>query len=629
MLTSRLFRTTMAAFSTLLIVAFLLAWNVVWSAAPAQANDEPADESGRMVMVLDSSGSMKEPASGGQSKIAAAKSALGQVIGSLPENQAVGLRVYGAKVFSRDQPGACQDSQLVVPVETGNRSDLRSAVKTYRPFGETPIGYALQEAGKDLGNEGQRTIVLVSDGEPTCDPDPCEVARDLAKQGVNLKIDVVGLDVDGSARKKLQCIAAAGHGTYYDASGAADLAASLEKLATRAFRPFAFSGTPVTGTLAPEGAPALEAGEQYLDKVGEAGQPVHYSIERQIPGSTLSVGATARPNAPRGQMQVTITAPDGTECSRSFATSHEMTITQGIVTSGANSYNEGVPACQQADSLLVTVEETSFSDDITDSPLEIVAAEEPPAENIASLPPAAEDPGEATAWKPGAGKAGAVAGTAFADAPLIEPGDYKGALLPGEIQFFKVDVDWGQQLQAQFHTDTPNATLADALGQVTGANVLLYGPDRADIADTRFLVDDTEPTTEPAQAAQVRYRNREQSGTEIAAASRAGEYYVGVSLDEKDGPSFLVPFTLSVKTAGTTQGAPVYAEPSDAASQPTAEPSDAASQPTDEPSDDQSDQENAAGSNDGGGAGMVVGALGLLALAGAGYLVYRSRATST
>jgi Ca-activated chloride channel family protein len=66
-------------------------------------------------------------------------------------------------------------------VETGNRSALRQALRTYRPYGETPIGFALQEAAEDLGDEGRRTVVLVSDGEPTCDPDPCEVARDLSE----------------------------------------------------------------------------------------------------------------------------------------------------------------------------------------------------------------------------------------------------------------------------------------------------------------------------------------------------------------------------------------------------------------------------------------------------------------
>ncbi|WP_141711915.1 vWA domain-containing protein, partial [Jiangella alba] len=169
-------------------------------------------------------------------RIDAAKDALRQVIAGLPDDQEVGLRVYGAEVFSQNDPGACTDSQLIAAPDTGNRDALTAALDDYEPYGETPIGHALQEAGKDLGTEGPRTIVLVSDGEPTCAPDPCEVATQLAGDGVDVRIDVVGLDVDEAARDKLRCIADNGHGTYYDAKDADDLVRSLDTSTTRASR---------------------------------------------------------------------------------------------------------------------------------------------------------------------------------------------------------------------------------------------------------------------------------------------------------------------------------------------------------------------------------------------------------
>ena len=66
-----------------------------------------------MMLVLGASGSMAEPAAGGQAKIDAAKSALTAVVDALPDEQPVGLRVYGATVFSASEPGACTDSQKV------------------------------------------------------------------------------------------------------------------------------------------------------------------------------------------------------------------------------------------------------------------------------------------------------------------------------------------------------------------------------------------------------------------------------------------------------------------------------------------------------------------------------------
>lgn len=129
-------RRLLALISCTLLAATLL--------APAPAAH--ADPASKMMLVMDSSGSMKEKLPGGQRRIQAAKQALNTVIGSLPGNQAVGLRVYGAEVFDKSEKGACTDSQRVVDLGTDNRGALTQAVKQYKPYGETPIGYALQQA---------------------------------------------------------------------------------------------------------------------------------------------------------------------------------------------------------------------------------------------------------------------------------------------------------------------------------------------------------------------------------------------------------------------------------------------------------------------------------------------------
>ena len=119
--------------------------------APQPAAAAPADENGRLVLLLDSSGSMAEPAPGGGTKIDAAKDALRDVVEQLPETADVGMRVFGAKVFSRTDPGACLDTQNVVPVGPLDRDRLDAAVAKYEPYGETPIGNALRGAARDLG----------------------------------------------------------------------------------------------------------------------------------------------------------------------------------------------------------------------------------------------------------------------------------------------------------------------------------------------------------------------------------------------------------------------------------------------------------------------------------------------
>ena len=64
--------------------------------AAATAADEPVP--GRLLLLLDASGSMKAKDPSGLTKIEAAKKALTGVVGALPDTAQVGLRVYGATV---------------------------------------------------------------------------------------------------------------------------------------------------------------------------------------------------------------------------------------------------------------------------------------------------------------------------------------------------------------------------------------------------------------------------------------------------------------------------------------------------------------------------------------------------
>ncbi len=610
----------------LLVTGYLLVWNL----PPATADDP-----GRMVLVLDSSGSMAERAPSGETKIAAAKKALTQVVRSLPEDQPVGLRVYGAQVFSRSDAGACTDSQLVVPVETGNRAQLRTAIGSYRPFGETPIGFALQEAGKDLGNEGKRNIVLVSDGEPTCAPDPCVVARDLAKQGIDLKIDVVGLDVDGAARTKLQCIARAGHGVYYDAGSAADLSASLQKLATRAARPFQTIGQAVSGTPTADGAPTITSGD-WVDTVGSQQQDVRtYEVSRTIPGSTLHVAASVRNTSSYGeQIRLRLETPDGDSCGE--AVDFTQLSSGQLISAGASADRVGLSGqveedspCTASDSVIATVTDRTL-DENDPKPLEVRVYEEPPVTDAASLP----DPDTDDRWvAPPRGKATKVTGgSSFDDAPLLEPGVYRDTLVPGEVLTYQVEADWGQKVTALARFPRASAQLADAIGLVDElSRVTIFSPARrlstvgsiVGAPPQQSFVDpsgtDVGATTRP-----VAYRNRGYSGDQ-GGASLSGVYTVSVYLEEDpDGEDYLVPFTLSLGVSGAVTGAPEYAEEP----APLESPSPETTTPTDDPSDAAAPSP---GSDDSGGsgAGLVLGGAGVLALLAAGVVALRSRRSPT
>ncbi len=257
------------------LVAVLLGAALSALLTPSAGAEESGGD-GRMVLVLDASGSMKEPHGDGRTRFQAAVSAMKQVVGALPGDAAVGLRIYGSRIA--DGPGSCKDSELVVPVGPADKGALRTALGKARPLGNTPIAYSLEQAAADLPDSGSRTIVLVSDGEESCGGDPCEVARDLSQQGLDLHVDVVGFQVDAAARNQLTCVAQAGRGTFYDAPDADALVSQLSRLSARAARAYAPQGVPVEGADVPDGAPELEPG-QYLDTIGDGGDTETYLVD--------------------------------------------------------------------------------------------------------------------------------------------------------------------------------------------------------------------------------------------------------------------------------------------------------------------------------------------------------------
>jgi hypothetical protein len=81
------------------------------------------------------------------------------------------------------------------------------------------------------GHIGERNaVVLVSDGEDTCGGDPCAGAAALASAGLNLKIHVVGFDVNREQRAQLECIADKGGGLYFQADDSAGLEKALAQV---------------------------------------------------------------------------------------------------------------------------------------------------------------------------------------------------------------------------------------------------------------------------------------------------------------------------------------------------------------------------------------------------------------
>ncbi|MEW2164510.1 VWA domain-containing protein [Streptomyces sp. NPDC007084] len=329
-------------------VCALLAALTAGIAFPAGAvADETTATAPKVELLLDVSGSMRARDIDGESRMSAAKQAFNEVLDATPEEVQLGIRTLGANYPGDDRKTGCKDTAQLYPVGTLDRTEAKTAVATLNPTGWTPIGPALLKAADDLkGGEGTRRIVLISDGEDTCQPlDPCEVAREIAAKGIDLTIDTLGLVPNVKMRKQLSCIAEATGGTYTSVEHKEQLSDRVNQLVDRAADPVV-KPVAVEGAATCTGAPAVKSG-LYTDRE-EFTQQRWYRVELE-PGKELrasvSIAADRQVNPDYGVLLRAVTL-HGREIVRGEAAGHGRTdvVSTGLRYPKAESDDENAPA---------------------------------------------------------------------------------------------------------------------------------------------------------------------------------------------------------------------------------------------------------------------------------------------
>ncbi|MFN3662310.1 vWA domain-containing protein [Yoonia sp.] len=171
------------------------------------------------ILVLDGSGSMWGQIDG-IAKITIAQQVIGDLLAGFPAEQGLGLTVYGHRTR-----GSCSDIETIVAPAPGTADQIIAAVNAIRPLGSTPMTDAVIAAAESLRyTEQAATVILVSDGIETCNPDPCAAARLLAETGIGFTTHVVGFDVsDPEALAQMQCLAGETGGQFLTAANAQEL----------------------------------------------------------------------------------------------------------------------------------------------------------------------------------------------------------------------------------------------------------------------------------------------------------------------------------------------------------------------------------------------------------------------
>ncbi|OHF36387.1 hypothetical protein HMPREF2550_08075 [Corynebacterium sp. HMSC074A01] len=593
------------------------------STARASASEGSADA--KAALILDASFSMLEEDADGP-RIDAAKKATHELIDSLPDTAQMGLFAYGAQESNApdNREKGCRDIQRLVPIGEVDKQEFGSAIDGLTPKGYTPMGNALRKAAEELGNEGERSIILVSDGIDTCaPPEVCDVAKELAGQGVDLTIHTVGFKADEEARAELECIAEAGGGQFLEAADSASLAESLKFLAQRGVEKYETGGTEFEFSETPEDAKWLGEGQYQTTVTPDGGTPTDRYFRISVPprhNARMVVTPVWQTEGmwEKGHLKidpVEVTNKGDEECGW-FPVTHTAFISSGP-DYGADSANASVERndkddmeCDMSD-ILVKMQVSDVEEEVTEGiALEVnvvyepVISEEQESEWVdGRVTSAGEYLGELPIENPEP----ISGGTSFNNAVEITEGTYSDNIVPGEFRFFKIPVDYGQRPVMNVKTPASVAHNADSLGYG------IYDPLRNEVAGFRLNFFQDEAESGPETLGQYVWH-----GTNTP---YQGEYYVWFGMgwvhEGYDVAGVEQPFEFEVVMDGEpANGGPDWTPTHEDGPEPSDEPikfdavdGEATTSASQEESDD-GQEVNAADSEDEGGFGLVPTLLG-------------------
>ncbi|MGB0132664.1 VWA domain-containing protein, partial [Dokdonella sp.] len=187
----------------------------------------------------------------GKTKVEIARETVAGVLDTWKADNTLGLVAYGHRV-----KGDCSDIETLIEPGPLDKTAFLATVNGLNAKGMTPLSAAVKHAAGVLKSSEQKaTVILVSDGEETCNLDPCAVGTELEKSGVEFTAHVIGFDVsDPKHQAQLRCLAENTGGRYFNARSADELGAAIEGAVSASTEP---PPPPATATVAAKGALAI------------------------------------------------------------------------------------------------------------------------------------------------------------------------------------------------------------------------------------------------------------------------------------------------------------------------------------------------------------------------------------
>jgi Mg-chelatase subunit ChlD len=223
-----------------------------------------SNQSGAIELILDASGSMLKRLNG-KRRINIAKQVLSKAVTEIiPAGTPVALRVFGNK-----QAGSCR-TDLAIPLKPLDAQKANKVIQSIhaKNLAKTPIADSLAKVASDLkANKGKKIIILVTDGEETCDGNPQEAIQKLIDDGIDIRLNIVGFAIDDeNLKNEFQQWSSQGGGKYFDSNNPESLKASVTQALQTPYSVYSLSGELISeGTI--NGEPIELAAGFYTIKV--------------------------------------------------------------------------------------------------------------------------------------------------------------------------------------------------------------------------------------------------------------------------------------------------------------------------------------------------------------------------
>ncbi len=159
------------------------------------------------------------------SKLDSATEALETMLENLPQDLNVGLEVYGHQ-GDKD----CSAIEIVSPLQRLDKEEIINKLDLFESEqGSAPLATALQQGGEELSSaQGNKSIVLFSDGKDSCGGDINEVTSWLKAK--DIAVYVLAIDVKEDEVAELFSIADEDDENYYSVNNVEDMKRGLNSI---------------------------------------------------------------------------------------------------------------------------------------------------------------------------------------------------------------------------------------------------------------------------------------------------------------------------------------------------------------------------------------------------------------